>query len=163
MIIECTNCNKKFNVDSNLIPINGREIICGSCNFKWFYELEKTSTHFLALDKQSNQDDAKLNIVPNIILENDFKNKSKEEIIEDKDVINSEDSIDSFSNEKIKIQNKNKYFSYLLVFIVSFVALIIVLDTFKLILINIFPGLELLLFNLFESFMDIKLFIIDLT
>ena len=27
MIIECTNCNKKFRVDDELIPENGREII----------------------------------------------------------------------------------------------------------------------------------------
>jgi predicted Zn finger-like uncharacterized protein len=33
MIIECTNCNKKFRVDDDLIPENGREIICGSCNY----------------------------------------------------------------------------------------------------------------------------------
>ena len=31
MIIECINCNKKFNVDAELIPEEGRKIQCGSC------------------------------------------------------------------------------------------------------------------------------------
>ena len=56
----------------------------------------------------------------------------------------------------------NKFFSYLIVFIISFVALIILLDTLKNPLINVFPGLEIILFNLFETLQDIKLFIIDL-
>ena len=60
------------------------------------------------------------------------------------------------------IINGNKFFSYLIVFIISFVALIILLDTLKTPLINVFPGLEIILFNLFETLQDIKLFIIDL-
>ena len=45
MIIECINCNKKFNVDSALISNEGRTIQCGSCNHIWFFkkdnEIEK--------------------------------------------------------------------------------------------------------------------------
>ena len=44
----------------------------------------------------------------------------------------------------------------------AIVALIILLDTLKTPLINVFPGLEIILFNLFETLQDIKLFIIDL-
>jgi hypothetical protein len=51
----------------------------------------------------------------------------------------------------------------LIVFIISFVALVILLDTLKTPLINVFPGLEIILFNLFETLQDLKLFIIDLT
>jgi hypothetical protein len=63
---------------------------------------------------------------------------------------------------KIKKNTSGKFFSYLVVSIISFVALIILIDTLKVPLINIFPGLEILLFNLFEILKDIKLFIIDL-
>jgi len=63
----------------------------------------------------------------------------------------------------IKISKISDFFSYLLVFLISFVALIILLDTLKSPLINVFPGLEIVLFNLFETLKDIKLFIIDLT
>ena len=61
-----------------------------------------------------------------------------------------------------KTQN-SKFFSYLLVLIISLGALIILLDTLKTPLINVFPGLEVLLFNLYETLKDIKLFIIDLS
>ena len=63
---------------------------------------------------------------------------------------------------KIKKNTSAKFFSYLMVSIISFVALIILIDTLKAPLINVFPGLEILLFNLFEILKDIKLFIIDL-
>ena len=67
------------------------------------------------------------------------------------------------ANSFKKTENKgSKFFSYLIVFIISFVALIILLDTLKTPLINVFPGLEIILFNLFETLQDIKLFIIDL-
>jgi hypothetical protein len=56
----------------------------------------------------------------------------------------------------------SKFFSYLVVFIISLIALVILLDTLKTPLINIFPGFEVVLFNLFETLKDIKLFIIDL-
>jgi len=38
MIITCTNCNKKFEVDSNLIPNEGRQLQCSSCNYEWFFK-----------------------------------------------------------------------------------------------------------------------------
>ena len=63
------------------------------------------------------------------------------------------------------MENENKvskFFSFLMVFIISIVGLIILLDTLKTPLINVFPGLEIVLFNLFETLQDIKLFIIDL-
>ena len=38
MIISCDQCHKKFEIDSNLIPKEGRLLECGSCNHKWFYK-----------------------------------------------------------------------------------------------------------------------------
>ena len=55
-----------------------------------------------------------------------------------------------------------KFFSYILVSIISFVALIILIDTFKSVLYVVFPGLELIIFSLFETLKDIQLFIKDL-
>ena len=66
-------------------------------------------------------------------------------------------------SEENKNTQSSKFFSYLIVFIISIVALIILLDTLKTPLINVFPGLEVLLFNLYETLKDIKLFIIDLS
>ena len=44
-----------------------------------------------------------------------------------------------------------KFLSYLIVLIISFIALIIILDTFKVTLSIFFPNLELILYNLFET------------
>ena len=55
-----------------------------------------------------------------------------------------------------------KFLSYLIVIIVSFVGLILILDTFKTYLYNFFPNLEFILFSLYETLKDIELFIIDL-
>ena len=38
MIFSCDQCHKKFEIDSNLIPKEGRLLECGSCNHKWFYK-----------------------------------------------------------------------------------------------------------------------------
>ena len=67
----------------------------------------------------------------------------------------------STSEDKEK-STDSKFFSYLVVFVISLIALLILLDTLKTPLINIFPSLEVNLFNLFETLKDIKLFIIDL-
>ena len=82
---------------------------------------------------------------------------------------NNQIEISKETNVDFKIDKKNKYsktsnfFSYLIVVIISFIALIILVDTIKSPLINIFPGLEIILFNLFETLKDLRLFIIDLT
>ena len=40
MIIVCNNCNKKFDLDSNLIPDKGRLLQCASCDHRWFFKKE---------------------------------------------------------------------------------------------------------------------------
>ena len=40
MIITCNNCNKKFDIDSTLIPDKGRLLQCASCDHKWFFKKE---------------------------------------------------------------------------------------------------------------------------
>mgnify|MGYP000081727839 CR=1 FL=1 len=44
MIISCSNCNKQFKFNPSLIPDNGRDVKCGSCNHIWFYKLEDNKT-----------------------------------------------------------------------------------------------------------------------
>ena len=157
MIITCPNCEKKFQIDPALVPEKGRDLQCGSCNHAWFYKPEDQIEVPLALN------------------ENTFVSKEKTKIeTEDQNIK---------INEKTKKRRKNKprirkeipkiiekptnrgskLFSYLVVFIISFIALVILLDTLKTPIINVFPGLEIILFNLFETLQDLKLFIIDLT
>ena len=98
--------------------------------------------------KKIKSQEPKINQEPK---EEDNKNLDKTDEITNKD-----------SSQKSKNITFGKLLSYLIVSIISFIALVVLLDTLKTPLINIFPGLEKLLFNLFETLKDIKLFIIDL-
>ena len=164
MIITCPNCNKKFKIDNSLIPDEGRDLQCGSCNHVWLYKIEEENSKILKLKEEIDINDIETKI-----------NKNNEEIVENKNPLTKietelnnqkkEKNIEKQKETKISKNTENtgnKFFSYLIVFIISFVALIILLDTLKNPLINVFPGLEIILFNLFETLQDIKLFIIDL-
>ena len=138
MIIECTNCHKKFKVESSLIPESGRDIQCGSCNHIWFYK-------------------EKVNILSDP-LKKDNQNFTDEEKNDENNEIINETKIKKNIKLNTNTFNFNTILSYLIVGIISFVALVIILDTFKSPLSNIFPNLEFFLFNLRESLTDIFLF-----
>ena len=161
MIITCPCEKKQFKIDDSLIPQEGRELQCGSCERVWFYKPENESEAPLALNENTfvNQNKTQIETKDQNI---EIRKKTKKEK-KNKPRIKKE-----ISKEIPKIIEKptnrgSKLFSYLIVFIISFVALVILLDTLKTPLINVFPGLEIILFNLFETLQDLKLFIIDLT
>ena len=155
MIITCTSCKKKFEVDSNLIPEKGKLLQCGKCNHTWFFNRNE-----------------QVNLEEEIILQRDTINENeeispkpakKQKKVSIKEVSNLPDK----GSELVKYQPKfslsfGKILNYLIVFIISFVAAIIVLDTFKGPLGTFFPNIELMLYNLFETLKDLMLFIKDL-
>ena len=49
MIITCPNCNKQFKIDNSLIPDEGRDLQCGSCNNIWFYKIQEKNNEVLEL------------------------------------------------------------------------------------------------------------------
>ena len=63
-----------------------------------------------------------------------------------------------------KSKDKKNYniLSLTVVFIITFIALIIIFDTFQKPISNIIPNIEFLLYNLYETINDIVLFIRDL-
>ena len=154
MIITCPNCNKQFKIDNSLIPDEGRDLQCGSCNHIWFYKIEEENNEVLSLNDEIVKEEI------------ETKAEKKEEKITTE--INYKKKEKTSEKQKNNNASKNtsskvsKFFSYLIVFIISFVALVILLDTLKTPLINVFPEIEIILFNLFETLQDIKLFIIDL-
>ena len=157
MIITCPNCNKQFKIDNSLIPDEGRDLQCGSCDHIWFYNIQEKNNEVQELKQEivSEDIDTKAESEEDKIKEK----KQSEEIIKKEKYSQKQKNTTSFK----KTENKgSKFFSYLIVFIISFVALIILLDTLKTPLINVFPGIEIILFNLFETLQNIKLFIIDL-
>ena len=187
MIIECPNCNKKFNVNPELITDNGREIQCGSCNHLWFYQKEKKKLEIDTptfednifderdepniIDDTNDENIESPDLEDNITVDRDEPNivddSNDLSVKENQTKINQQDKkIANHSKTKNKKNKKNigsKFFSYLIVLIISFIALIILLDTFKTPLYSEFPYLETILFSLFETLQDIKLFIIDLS
>ena len=165
MKITCPYCKKKFNVDTSLIPSEGRLLKCGSCNQEWFYkgseasEKDNTSDEISPIESQ---------IKPSSLVENEQEihiPKETEAIIgqAEKKIKKTRDNKEAKTIKNSKNNGISNFFSYLIVFIISFIALIILLDTFKTPLINVFPGLENILSSLYEILKDIRLFIIDLT
>ena len=164
MIINCPNCNKRFKINTSLIPVEGRDLKCGSCDHVWFYKIEDKNLEPLSLKEDIINNEDKSDIVDKKIEQtNEVKKSSSQNKIDTK----GKNDLDKIAEKQIPKKNKTKntsgkFFSYIIVFIISFVALIILIDTLKTPLINIFPGLETVLFSLFEMLKDIKLFIIDL-
>ena len=166
MIITCPNCMKKFNIDLTLIPDEGRDLKCGSCDHVWLYKVEDLNSTSLTINKN----------IDNSQIEPDENKTENSEIVKNNEIISknlTHKKEEKQNNKKIKEEAStlsldkktnadSKFFSYLVVFFISLIALVILLDTLKTPLINIFPSLEFILFNLFETLKDIKLFIIDL-
>ena len=146
MIIECPDCNKKFDIDQNLVPIDGRLLQCGACNYKWFFKLN--------IVEKKNEEQIKIKAKPELKINDESKHQPI------KNEINTE--VEKISTLKKKKQNKINYLNILLVIIISSIAFILVLDTFKDQLTSIFPNINILLDNLYESLEDIKLFTLDL-
>ena len=148
MIISCDQCNKKFEIDSNLIPKDGRLLECGSCNHKWFYkqDIEDKTEEIIIEPQLKNIEEENIDpIQTNISQINEFDTSfKKKEIIENKKI------------KKIGVLN------IIIVFIISFVALIILIETFKNPISIYIPNIEFILNSLHEILRDIILFFKDL-
>ena len=152
MIITCEKCSKKFNIEDNLIPENGRELQCGSCNHVWFF---KRPVNKIRLDNEISE---RLISDP-IVEERNIKiEKSEKKIIKEHETDYKEVEKNKFS----KVKKNPKIIKNALIFIISIIALIVLLDTFKIQLKNFIPGLDSILNNLYESLKDISLFFKDL-
>ena len=170
MIITCNNCNKKFNIDSNLISDKGRLLQCASCDHKWFFKKE-------VLDNTVSPTDAETGIDSINIFDQNNSSINEEERVSNAPKDEVEVDLEEETKEKIEVNiNKNtqvntkplkqKNFKILNIFVVaiiSFVAFIIIVDTFKYPIGKIVPNVEFILYNLYESIKDISLFIRDLT
>tara|TARA_B100000035_G_C20724704_1_gene432813 strand:- start:51 stop:521 length:471 start_codon:yes stop_codon:yes gene_type:complete len=155
MIIICPSCEKKFELDENLIPDKGRLLKCGSCDQTWFYNKNVESSV-----KPPTEEN---------ILKTEIKKKDLEiEDIKNNEIYKSNRNLpDNKRTQLIKYKSNSnftigKFLSYILVSLITFVALIVILDTFKNPLSVFFPNLELILYNLFETLRDLTLFAKDL-
>ena len=142
MIITCPSCNKKFNVDASLIPMEGKLLQCGSCNHKWFFEKKVKKEVKKPLAKETE------------IIDKNVPDNTEKLITEAEKAI--------YNTEKNSTKNKINILSFLVVLIITFVALVILLDTFKNSINLLIPGFDLILNNLYETLKDIILFIKDI-
>ena len=162
MIITCPSCKKKFKIDAALIPSKGRNLKCGSCDQIWFYK-KNNDNHNEIREPES----LKERVISDEILKNEINptksNKTNLKSSNEKKLIDNENK----SSEIVEYTPKSnfiflRFLSYMLVTIISFIALIVILDTFKVQLYDYLPNLEFFLFSLYETLKDIQLFIKDL-
>ena len=150
MEIQCPKCNRSFKIDKSLIPEKGRLLQCGTCSHKWFFKniVHETKTKNVNINEE------------NILKKPEITKKTQNPKIN----ISEEEYNKTEIKDDIRKKNVNKinYIKFFFVIIISIVALILILDTFKDILIKIFPNIKILLNNLYETLKDISLFFYDL-
>jgi predicted Zn finger-like uncharacterized protein len=160
MIISCTSCNKNFEINSDLIPDSGRLLACGSCNHQWFFtgkKIHDNTTTDIGLIETANKDSATKDIGVIEIANNDNATLDFKKKVD----LNLKNKID-ISGFEIKKSNKIGILRLLLIFIIFFITIIILIDTFKSPISLVMPNIEIILFNLYESLRDIMLFFKDL-
>ena len=155
MIIDCPNCDKKFEIDKKLIPPDGRLLQCGSCNNKWFFKIENDEQEAFIEEKNISTPTIEDNI--------NIEEETEEGLLdEDNDKTETPNNSDEELSKNAEKKNEINYFKILIVIIISFVAFLLILDTFKTQLSMIIPNIETILDNLYQSLHDLKLFVLDL-
>ncbi len=148
MIIVCPSCGKNFNVRDDQIPNKGRLLQCSSCKHEWFY-----TKNIIPIDDNIDELPNDELTQESFGISNEEEDKHDEVIIEDK----------AIESEKPKTSKKQKskqinFFKLLLVFIISFAAFILIVDTFIVQISKYVPFAEKYLDNLYQSIIDISLF-----
>ena len=148
MIIVCPSCGKNFNVRDDQIPDKGRLLQCSNCKHEWFYTKNTISVND-NLDEQSNDELTQ----ESFGILNEGEDRNDEVIVENKTV-----ELEKSKNIKKKKTTKINFFKLLLVFIISFIAFVLIVDTFIEQISAYIPFTEKYLDNLYQSIIDIFLF-----
>ena len=182
MIIHCQKCDKKFEILDSLIPDRGRLVECGFCNHQWNQSKDNENNDQLSRVETEDQLEKSL---PSI------NNKNKDEVSvgeENSDkLVEDEVSIDEESSDKLigdkssnikhrkekfldnkfkstknDVQKKIGFISYLMIFLITIISFVIILDTFQYQLSEIFPRLENYLTYIYETLNNIIILVKDL-
>ncbi len=165
MIINCECGEKKFNVDSSLIPKEGRLLKCGSCSKIW---------HYTPIIETKNDEELEVKINKSVI-KNDVQSDkaiNEENFTDIREEVLSEENLDHDENKENNIEKKNEneekqgkitmVLIYFIVVFISLLGLIFLLDTFKSYLVSVFPTITPFFDSFYETFLDFKLFVKDL-
>ena len=148
MIIVCPSCGKNFNVRDDQIPDKGRLLQCSNCKHEWFYT-KNTNPVDDNLDELSSDELTQ----ESFGILNEEEDRDDEVIVEDKTA-----ELEKPKTRKKKEGKQFNFFKLLLVFIISFVAFILIVDTFIVQISKYVPFAENYLDNLYQSIIDISLF-----
>ena len=172
MIITCNNCFKKFDLESSLISEKGRLLQCNGCDHKWFFKKEITKEPSPVVKNDINTeviDSPNKKIISSKIEDEEHSEhidiQIKKKSINKKVSTKKSDLKDhdkNFNTTQSKIKKKYNILGFTIVFITSFIALIILLDTFQAPIGKFLPDIEFILYNLYETINDIVLFLKDL-
>ena len=152
MIITCPRCQKSFNIDDKLIPTEGRLVKCGACDHTWFFK------------PTENIEDKQDTATPDTTI-NEVETREFIQVKQNKEVIKPK--VDKTKENKkylpaIKRERSKNFSKLFLVFLITIIAIVILIDTFKDPLSYIIPNINFYLDNLYQSLIDIKLFTINL-
>ena len=159
MIISCPECNKRFNIDQNLIPEDGRLLQCSNCMHKWHFIIEKNEKIIEQPIKseqiitESKNQEKKINPSQKFI-------PTEDETVEKK--LKKEQKIKKKEQKRKKKDKPIKLLNMIIVVIISVAALIIIIDTFRIELSKYMPFLYQMLDNFYAIIADINSFIKDL-
>ena len=172
MIISCIKCAKKFDIDSELIPEKGRLLQCSSCNHTWSFKKETIHQSITTPIKNNNvNEEVELSTQESKSIKDE--NPENIKLLDKK--IKDESGIEKILKSELDYKNQNdleindfkdkkdyNVLGLIIIFIISFISLIIVIDTFQKPISNIIPNTEFLLYSLYETINDIVLFLRDL-
>mgnify|MGYP001241359492 FL=1 len=148
MIIVCPSCGKNFNVRDDQIPDKGRLLQCSNCKHEWFYTKN-------TIPVNDNLDE----LLSDELTQESFGILNEEKDIDDEVIV--EDKTAELEKPKTRKKKEGKQFNFfkiLLVFVISFVAFILIVDTFIVQISEYVPFAEKYLDNLYQSIIDISLF-----
>ena len=152
MIISCEKCNKKFELADNLIPSTGRLLQCGSCSYQW---------HYMPESKIELVDEVKDNVKASDQVKKSLPKPIKKRIKKHK-TLAKQNIHQPYTEELETKKRKIGFLNFILATIISLVALVILLDTFKLQLLSVIPNIDFYLVSLYDTLKDIFLFFTDL-
>ena len=186
MIIECKNCHKKFAVRNSDIPVKGRIVQCGHCSTQWLQmpitsSLKTKDFNVDVADQETSKDEFKASDGKNykflgsqwaeVLPSGKFGSLARKKISAELDKLSSRRPIKKSKIIKKSNQPADLYqetedgmglFSIFIVLVITFAAIILVLDTFKNQLIPFFPSLDNYLVYIFETLNNIYIIIKDL-
>ena len=131
MIINCECGKKKFNIDSSLIPKEGRLLKCGSCSAIWHYTPIIETKNDKELDVKTNENVIKNEVRSGETINDENFTDTNQGVLSEE---NTEDEKIDIKDEKENEEKQGKtkmVLVYLFVVIISLLGLIFLLDTFK--------------------------------